>query len=192
MSVNYYDNNAQEFYDGTVNVEMQSLYNEFLPLIPQGGAILDAGCGSGRDTLAFKFQGFKVHSIDASAELAQLAEALVKQPVEVTTFQQFNASVQFDAVWACASLLHVPFDKLPLAFNNLATPLNEGGVFYCSFKYGDDEVERNGRFFTNLDETRLNSILATTSLTTQKLWMTGDLRKGREKEQWLNAILVKT
>ena len=72
--------------------------------------------------------------LDASAELAQLAEALIKQPVEVTTFLQFNASVRFDAVWACASLLHVPFDELPLAFNNLATPLNEGGVFFCSSK----------------------------------------------------------
>ncbi|MCG9626174.1 class I SAM-dependent methyltransferase [Vibrio mediterranei] len=191
MSVSYYDNNAQEFYNGTVNLEMQSLYNEFLPLIPPNGSILDAGCGSGRDTLAFKSQGFKVHAIDASAELAQLAETLIKQPVEVTTFQQFNSSVQFDAVWACASLLHVPFDELSLVFNNLANLLNDGGVFYCSFKYGDDEVERNGRFFTNLDEARLNIILAATSLAAQKLWKTSDLRKGREKEQWLNAILVK-
>lgn len=189
--MNYYDNNAQEFYDGTVNVEMQSLYSEFLPLVHKGGAILDAGCGSGRDTLAFKSEGFKVHAIDASAELAQLAQTLIKQPVEVTTFQQFNSSVQFDAVWACASLLHVPFDELPLAFNNLANSLSEGGVFYCSFKYGGDEVERNGRCFTNLDEARLNAILDKTSLFAQKLWTTGDLRKGREKEQWLNAILVK-
>jgi ubiquinone/menaquinone biosynthesis C-methylase UbiE len=49
----YYKTNAQAFYDSTVSVDMQSLYERFLPLIPSGGAILDAGCGAGRDSKAF-------------------------------------------------------------------------------------------------------------------------------------------
>ena len=47
----YYDNNAQEFVNSTFMVDMQSLYQPFLNLIPDFGRILDLGCGSGRDEL---------------------------------------------------------------------------------------------------------------------------------------------
>ncbi|ELI1841415.1 class I SAM-dependent methyltransferase [Vibrio fluvialis] len=189
--MNYYDDNAQDFYNGTINVEMMSLYEQFIPHLEKGAFILDAGCGSGRDTLAFKSLGYRVHAIDASRELAKLAEELIGQPVEVTTFQRFEAKDEFDAVWACASLLHVPYRELVLAFNNLSAQLKSSGVFYCSFKYGEDEVVRDGRHFTNLNESRLASILEETPLAIMKTWLTSDLRKGRENERWLNALLIK-
>ncbi len=189
--MNYYDDNAQDFYNGTINVDMKSLYEQFTPYLDKGAYILDAGCGSGRDSLAFKSMGYKVYAIDASRELAGLAEKLIEQSVEVTTFQSFEAKDKFDAVWACASLLHVPFGELVLAFKNLSTQLKVSGLFYCSFKYGEDEVETNGRHFTNLNESRLSTILAETSLTIKRTWITSDLRKGRENECWLNALLMK-
>ncbi|HCG8095745.1 class I SAM-dependent methyltransferase [Vibrio parahaemolyticus] len=189
--MSYYNQHAQEFFDGTINVEMESLYRQFLPLVRKGGDILDAGCGSGRDSKAFKELGFKVHAIDASEELAKLAEKLIQQPVQIITFQEFESEKSFDAIWACASLLHVPFNELPQSFNNLSKSLKDNGVLYCSFKYGNDEVERNGRQFTNLDESLLESLLANVPLSIKTTWQTGDLRDGRESEKWLNAILIK-
>jgi len=189
--MSYYNQNAQEFFDGTINVDMSSLYSEFTPLLPVNGQILDAGCGSGRDTKAFLDKGFSVHSIDASKELAILAEQLTKQSVEVTIFQDFETQIKFDGVWACASLLHVPMKELPLAFEKLSTPLKSKGVFYCSFKYGREEVKRNGREFTNLDESLLEQVISNSELKILKTWCTSDLRKGRESEKWLNAILIK-
>ncbi|OOQ67362.1 class I SAM-dependent methyltransferase [Vibrio parahaemolyticus] len=189
--MSYYNQHAQEFFDGTINVEMESLYSQFLPLIKRGGDILDAGCGSGRDSKAFKELGFKVHAIDASEELAKLAEKLIQQPVQIITFQEFESEKSFDAIWACASLLHVPFNELTQAFLNLSNSLKDNGVFYCSFKYGNDEVERNGRQFTNLDESLLESVLANVPLSIKMTWQTGDLREGRESEKWLNVILIK-
>ena len=189
--MSYYNQHAQEFFDSTAHVEMDSLYREFLPLVRKGGNILDAGCGSGRDSKAFKELGFQVHAIDASAVLAKLAEELIEQPVQITTFQDFESDKCFDAIWACASLLHVPFDELPHSFFNLSKCLKNNGVFYCSFKYGNDEVDRNGRKFTNLDESLLKSVLSNTPLIIKTTWQTGDLREGRESEKWLNAILLK-
>lgn len=189
--MSYYNQHAQEFFDGTINVEMESLYRQFLPLVRKGGDILDAGCGSGRDSKAFKQLGFQVHAIDASEELAKLAEKLIQQPVQIITFQEFESEKSFDAIWACASLLHVPFSDLPQSFLNLSKSLKEDGVFYCSFKYGNDEVERNGRKFTNLDESLLKSVLTNVPLSIKTTWQTGDLREGRESEKWLNAILIK-
>jgi hypothetical protein len=44
INQHYYKTNARAFYESTVDVDMQSLYSQFLPLIPAGGAILDASC----------------------------------------------------------------------------------------------------------------------------------------------------
>lgn len=188
----YYNENADIFYNSTVNVDMASLYQEFLPLVKPAGHILDAGCGSGRDSKAFLTQGFKVTAIDASAELADYATQLIEQPVIVTDFQSFRSEATFDGIWACASLLHVPISDLKNTFIHLGTSLKTQGVFYCSFKYGSDSIVRNGRFFTDLNETSLNELLVDTELQIEKYWITTDLRPGRSDEKWLNAILRKS
>ena len=188
----YYNENADIFYDSTVNVDMASLYQEFLPLLKPAGHILDAGCGSGRDSKAFLTQGFKVTAIDASAELADYATQLIEQPVIVTDFKSFKSENMFDGIWACASLLHVPFSDLKNTFSHLGISLKAQGFFYCSFKYGSDSSVRNGRFFTDLNETLLSELLLDTELEIEKYWITTDLRPGRSDEKWLNAILRKS
>ncbi|SFD61632.1 class I SAM-dependent methyltransferase [Pseudoalteromonas denitrificans] len=191
----YYNQNAQAFSDSTFSVDMQPLYNEFLPLVFAGGYILDGGCGSARDAKAFKAQGFKVTAIDASEELVKIASQYLEQKVELKTFQQINDINKFDGIWCCASLLHVPLDELDSVFTKLSTALKTDGVLYVSFKYGEPKTtprEHNGREFTDLNEQSLNNLLANQqNLQLNKTWITGDRRAGREGEQWLNAIIVK-
>lgn len=50
MSVEFYNQNAQQFFSSTVEVDSTSLLDQFVPYLPQGGLVLDAGCGSGRDS----------------------------------------------------------------------------------------------------------------------------------------------
>jgi hypothetical protein len=73
----------------------------------------------------------------------------------------------------------------------LSSYLKPQGVFYCSFKYGEGEVERGGRRFTNLTESSLLSVLEGTQLTVKEVWQTGDQRANRTEELWLNALLIK-
>lgn len=191
--MSYYDDNARSFFDGTVAVEMAPLYERFLPLIKPQGKILDAGCGSGRDSLYFINHNYQVVAFDASPALVDLASKHTQQPVKLAQFLSFDAPAdQFDGIWACASLLHVPYSLLTETFIHLAKMLKSDGAFYCSFKYGDDEVERDQRTFTNLNECLLSQVLQGTSLTVQSTWVTSDLRPGRQQEQWLNAILMKS
>lgn len=187
----YYQKNAQTFFASTVDVDMQSLYDRFLPLVPAGGSILDAGCGAGRDSKAFLQLGFTVEAFDASEKLACLASQLLGQKVLVNTFQNYHTAQKFDAIWACASLLHVPLLELPTVFAKLGQFLQIGGVLYCSFKYGEDEIARNGRVFSNLTETSFTKIVAGLPFVIEQTWQTGDLRAGRENELWLNTILRK-
>ena len=191
MPVDYYQQQAASFYQSTIGVDMAPLYARFLPHVPTKGRIVDAGCGSGRDSLYFANLGFNVSAFDASPALVELAQQHTGLPVSVCRFEQFNATTLVDAIWACASLLHVPQSELAHVMAHLCAQLKPGGIFYCSFKYGQDEVTRDGRRFTNLDEAALNELITELPLSIIEHWQTGDLRPGREQEHWLNVICKK-
>lgn len=75
QSVAYYNKNAQQFLDETLHVDMSALYDAFLPLLSENAHILDAGCGSGRDSREFLARNYRVTAFDASEKLASLASA---------------------------------------------------------------------------------------------------------------------
>lgn len=192
----YYNANAEAFIDGTLSVDVSHLYSEFESHLPQGAKVLDVGCGSGRDLKHFVAHGYQSTGLEPSSELAAFAEKHSGQQVICATVQEIDGVdwvERFDGIWCCASLLHIPKDELGVVFQKLARFLKSGGVIYVSFKYGDQEVERNGRFFTDLTEELLvGYVVQCPELTIEKTWLTGDVRPGRESEQWLNAILKKS
>ena len=65
-NIEYYNQNAEAFYAGTVNADMSFWRDKFEKLVAAGGRILDAGCGSGRDSRAFRQHGYSVVAFDAS------------------------------------------------------------------------------------------------------------------------------
>jgi SAM-dependent methyltransferase len=113
-----------------------------------GARVFDFGCGSGRDTKYFKEQGYAVEAIDGSVELCRRASKLTGVDVKNICFQDIEYCNDFDGVWACASLLHVPSDELKSVFIKIAEGLRDNGILYASFKYGDFEGERNGKGYT--------------------------------------------
>jgi hypothetical protein len=109
----YYTQHAAEFFHSTVGVDMAPIRQRFIARLPPGGHILDAGCGSGRDARAFAEAGFRVTAFDASAELARLASAHCGFAVAERRFEDVDEVAQFDGIWCCASLLHVPLAAVP-------------------------------------------------------------------------------
>lgn len=170
---------------------MEPVYQRFIPLLNDGASILDAGCGSGRDSLYFYNEGFSVTAFDLSEQLVDLARQHTSLPVQQCAFTSFESSTQYDGIWACASLLHVPLSELPETMDYLSCYLKPKAVFYCSFKYGEGEVERGGRCFTNLTESSLRKVLEGTQLAIKEVWQTGDQRPDRTEERWLNALLIR-
>jgi 2-polyprenyl-3-methyl-5-hydroxy-6-metoxy-1,4-benzoquinol methylase len=82
-TTDYYNHNAVQFIGATLEVDMGSLCQPFLSRLPAGAEILDAGCGSGRDALAFQALGYRVSAFDASEPLAALAAQVLGIPVAV-------------------------------------------------------------------------------------------------------------
>ena len=107
------------------------------------------------------------------------------------TFDAIQLDAEFDGIWACASLLHVSRRDLDAVFVRLTRALKSQGVLYLSFKYGDTERFEQGRFFNDLNETLLKSLLADhPRLEIVKLWITDDVRNDRRgSQQWLNALV---
>ncbi|WP_326469819.1 class I SAM-dependent methyltransferase [Enterobacter wuhouensis] len=191
MTLHYYQNHAQDFFDGTVNVDMTSLYEAFTQHLPHGAQVLDAGCGSGRDAKAFHDMGYQVDAFDASSAMVELAKQHTGLPVQLMTFSEIDGKAQYDGIWCCASLLHVPSSELPEVMQKLADALKPGGVWYVSFKYGNGERVQGERRFTDLNEMELQRLLNHMSeIDIFSLWITKDNRPDRH-EIWFNGILKK-
>lgn len=191
MSVAFYESNADTFIAQTVDVDMASLYQRFCKNLKPGASVLDAGCGSGRDALAFSRMGYDVVGFDASAKMVAAASKLASVPVYEMTFQDMEFDRKFDGIWACASLLHVQRTQLPGVVRSLGEFLMPTGVLYASFKYGRQEREKGGRYFNDMDEAHLDHLASLVpSLRVLESWTTADQRPDRPKEKWLNAILT--
>lgn len=191
-TLNYYNQKANDFVMDTIAVEFTEIQDFFLEQICTSGKILDLGCGSGRDTKYFLDRGYRVIAVDGSVELCKIASEFTGIEVRQMLFEELEDRDVYDGVWACASILHVTKDKLPNVIGRIGTALKSGGVAYMSFKYGDFEGVRNGRYFTCLTETSFEQILEEVpDLRISKMWVSKDVRADRGDEQWLNILVTK-
>lgn len=191
-TLDYYNQNADQFVKGTVSVDFKKTQDRFLEAL-LGKRILDFGCGSGRDTKYFIEAGFEVVATDGSEELCKSASEYTGITVKQMLFGELEDIDRYAGIWACSSILHLSKRELIDVFERMTRALCQNGIIYTSFKYGTFEGERNGRFFTDFTiENFKNFIKDIRNLSIEDFWITGDVRPGREKEQWLNLILRKT
>ena len=150
-TLNYY-NNANEYFNKTVNTDMSKLYDLFLKYVKPNGKILDFGCGSGRDSKYFKDLGYYVTAIDGSIELCKLASIYSGLDVKCMDFKDFNEKNIYDGIWACSTLLHIKRSELLDLLKRIRLSLKESGYLYVSFSNNHDkeEYKSDGRYFNDL------------------------------------------
>ena len=186
------DEKAQSFIEETVSVDFTPIQDQFLEFLLKGARILDFGCGSGRDTKYFLEHGYQVEATDGSLMLCKAASEYTGITVKYMLFHELEKIEAYDGIWACASLLHVRKRRLPDIIRKMSLAVKPGGVIYLSFKYGDFDGKRKGRYFTDMTENSMAELLADfPELKVEKQWITGDVRAGRGDERWLNTILRK-
>lgn len=191
-TLNYYNQCAEAYNETTLNIEFDSKREMLLKYLQPNAHILDLGCGSGRDSKGFLQKGYKVTAVDGSKELCKIASKNIGQDVICQLFNELDAVNEFDGVWACASLLHLPTNELKQTLKRVEKALKKDGYFYASFKYGDFEGERDGRYFNDFTEVSFSTLLKEfPNLELQEVEVTTDVIPGRENVSWLNVIMKK-
>lgn len=190
-TLNYYNNNSKEYIEKTLQGNTNNLCNNFLKNIKNGGKILDLGCGSGRDSLEFIKRGYKITAVDGSKEMADRASKIIGQQVICSKFEDLKLEEKFDGIWACASLLHVNRKDIINVIKNISLALKEDGIFYMSFKYGENEyIDENERYFNCYTEKTFKEMIEDVpNLKIKEIYITGDTLGGRENLRWLNILL---
>lgn len=190
-TINYYNNNAKEFCEGTLQADMSLCRNMFLKYMVANGHILDAGCGSGRDSKAFQELGYAVSAFDASEEICRFATEYLGQEVQCRRFEDVTEENCYDGIWASASLLHVAKKNLPDVLTRLKRALKAGGILYASFKYGETEKMRGERSFSDFTEEQAKQLFLENGFEVLEFALTGDVREGRADEMWCNVVVRK-
>lgn len=191
-TIAYYDQNATAFVKSTANADVSELYKPFEKLLHPGAKILDLGCGSGRDSRYFKQCGYDVIAIDPSSKMCEQTKLYAGVPAFELRAEDMPFRSEFDAVWACASLLHVQRNKQQITLSNISLALRNKGIIYCSWKYGNQEREESGRLFTDMNEASLTKLIKEVpDLVLLKTWITNDVRADRSSQKWINALIQK-
>lgn len=147
-----YDQHASEHAARFWNASVVRAWDLFSSLLPPDALVLDLGCGAGRDVAALGQRGCRVIGADLSVGL--LREAQNRIPGEFVQADMRAApfkTAQFDGVWMCASLLHIPRHQAPDVLAQVNRVMGWGSLLYIAVKQGEGESwqDTDGpRFFT--------------------------------------------
>lgn len=186
----YYQDNANTFINRTKDTPFTDMQEHFTRYLKPGARILDFGCGSGRDALAFLKNGFQTEAIDGTEAFVLHAQSL-GIPSRCLLYDQFEDQNCYDGIWACASLLHLQEDELTDTLARIYQALKPGGIFYCSMKKGSFQGERNGRWFRDQTAQSLEKLLDQAGFDILEIYESLDARVEQKGQIWINAISKK-
>ena len=149
-TLGHYGESVGTFWDGTKGHDVTQNYEALLGAIegPPPFAILDFGCGPGRDLRYFQSLGHRAVGLEGCAEFATMARSYSGCEVLEQNFLALSLPGEtFDGVFANASLFHVPTADLPRVLGELRAALKPGGVLFSSNPHGHNEEGWNrGRY----------------------------------------------
>lgn len=143
-------NNFEQFAQEDVSLFLSEL---------KGKKVLDIGCGPGIYLEVFRENGLDALGIDISEKFLEVcaSKGLNVRKMDLENILLYPYS--FDGIWAHASLLHVPRERVPSVVKSWAKLLKPHGVLWLAVKSGEGEgfepSEKNAdskRWFTYFSE----------------------------------------
>jgi SAM-dependent methyltransferase len=151
-TLGHYERHADRFWEGTrdhdVSQNVAALLAHLDGVAP--AAILDLGCGPGRDLRTFRALGHEAIGLDGAPRFVEMARAHSGCEVWCQDFLALDLPpARFDGVFANASLFHVPSAELSRVLADLRATLKPRGVLFASNPRGQgDEGWQGDRYGT--------------------------------------------
>jgi len=187
----YYEQNHQEYYDSTYSLDPSLFLDVLTKYLTPGARILDIGCGSGRDLLWLKKQGFDPAGLERAPGLAKMARDLSGCQVVEGDFETHDfKKTEYDALVLVGSLVHLHHEKLKGLLRRILDAIKPGGLVYLTLKKGKGTVTReDGRCFYLWEKEELDGIFRAVNL--EVLDLTVQVSNLRKEDTWLGYLLKK-
>lgn len=185
----YYRENPFSYSSRTFDLNPASFLAPLVEVLSRGSAVLDVGCGSGRDLLWLKQRGYRVLGLERAARLADLAGQAVGCQILRADFQSFDFSaLEVDAILLIGALVHLPHPELPTVLANVTKALRAGGWVLITLKEGHGNVTtEDGRTFYLWQLKKLSAVFAQLSLEEATHFSQPSIEG--TYDQWLTCLL---
>ncbi|WP_347822068.1 class I SAM-dependent methyltransferase [uncultured Planktomarina sp.] len=138
----------------------------FIKAIPEGGQVLDLGCGPGLAAAEMARHGCDVEAIDGSAEMVAAASKHSGVTARQATFDELPSQATYHGIYANFSLLHAKRTNFNRHIQACYTALHPGGILHLAMKLGTGEKrDELGRFYTYYTAEELKNILTQAGFT---------------------------
>lgn len=157
QTLDVYSEEAAKYATRDRKERADGFLDPFIAMMPPGAVVLDLGCGAGWAGGLMQDCGFDVHGLDATPEMAALAQAKLRNKVRIASFESVDEIAAYDGIWASGALLHVAKAEMPALLARFTRALKPGGLLLATFKSGTGEArDQIGRFYAyyDLDELR--------------------------------------
>ncbi|MEO8386435.1 MAG: class I SAM-dependent methyltransferase [Betaproteobacteria bacterium] len=190
-TLDHYNQRALDFWEGTRDHDVSQNIGALLSHIEGTApfAILDFGCGPGRDLKSFVDLGHLPVGLEGSASFAEMARTHSGCEVLHQDFLKLDLPAsRFDGVFANASLFHVPSQELPRVLGQLHHALKPRGVLFASNPRGDGtEGWNRGRYGAYHDLTGWQRFLSQAGFTELTHYYRPE-GLPRDQQPWLASV----
>jgi SAM-dependent methyltransferase len=141
-TLGHYERGAASFWEGTKDHDVRQNYAALLSAIegPPPFALLDLGCGPGRDLCYFASQGHEAVGLDGCAAFCEMARRRSACTVLHQDFLHLSLEpTRYHGIFANASLFHVPAQELARVLGELREALRPRGVLFSSNPRGENQ-----------------------------------------------------
>ena len=178
--MSYYSEHTEEYIQQTFSTDMSEKYALLEPFLHEGASILDVGFGGARDMMHFKSRGYDVSGIDIEPNFVKHALSLGLDAT-LSDVREYQTQRKYDAIWACASLLHLTQEELFPVIDKLLSFLKIDGVLFLSMKKGEGmKIDEKGRRMLYVNEKMFSSY---------NIVLSKDTYEEARDLTWLNLII---
>jgi len=148
-TIDVYNSQADKYAKLVVQDEPDPHLLGFMDLLPEGGSVLDLGCGPAVASAHMRSAGFAPDPVDASEEMVSLANRTFDIGARQARFDDITGEDTYDGIWANFSLLHADRNDLPKYMMALSAALKPNGIFHIGMKTGTGaQRDGIGRMYT--------------------------------------------